>query len=176
MNEAMGMGEVVTKEIGRSVHETLGMGSSCLKHNIEFLHIRDGKVIDKREIHNAIVNAGFAAAAGRICNIGSVNPFEYLAIGIGNTGVLVTDTDLDSEITTGGGARAGSTNSRVTTNVTSDTAQFTHTWTFTSTFAIVESGIFNAASTGDMLARQVFSAINVNNGDSLAITWKVVCQ
>ena len=37
--------------------------------------------------------------------------------------------------------------------------------------AITEAGIFNAASTGTMLARAVFSAINKGASDTLAITW-----
>jgi hypothetical protein len=60
----------------------------------------------------------------------------------------------------------------VTTDVTNDTAQLVYTFTVTGTAAVTESGVFNAASSGVLLARQVFSAINVVNGDSLQITWK----
>jgi len=38
---------------------------------------------------------------------------------------------------------------------------------------VTESGVLNDASTGTLLARQVFSAINVASGDSLQITWKI---
>ena len=39
--------------------------------------------------------------------------------------------------------------------------------------AIAEAGIFNAASTGTMLARATFTAINKGASDTLAITWTV---
>jgi hypothetical protein len=81
---------------------------------------------------------------------------------------------LESEITTSGGARASASVSLVTTDTAGDTAQLQNTFNFTTggTFAICESGVLNAASTGTLLAHQVFSAINVASGDSLQVTWK----
>jgi hypothetical protein len=61
----------------------------------------------------------------------------------------------------------------VTTTTTNDTAQLTNTFSVTGTVAVTESGVLNAASTGTLLCRQVFTAINVVSGDSLALTWKV---
>ena len=61
----------------------------------------------------------------------------------------------------------------MTTTVTNDTAQVTKTFTVTGTFAVTEAGLLNASSAGTLLCRQVFSAVNVLNGDSLQITWKV---
>jgi hypothetical protein len=60
-----------------------------------------------------------------------------------------------------------------TVNVTDDTAQFVKSFSVTGSKAVTESGIFNAASVGKLLCRQTFSAINVVNGDTLQITWKV---
>ena len=118
------------------------------------------------------MNAGLRSAAGLLT--GDVtNYFDYLAIGTGTTAPAATQTTLTTEITNNGGERAASTNSQVTTSVANDTAQFVHAWTFTGTFAVTESGIFDTSSAGNMLARQTFSAINVISGDSLQITWKV---
>lgn len=122
--------------------------------------------------HNLITNVGHAGANGRMSNQGSYNPFIYLAIGIGTSGPAVTDTTLVSEIVTNGGQRASATASQVTTSVTNDTAQLLHTWNFTGSFAVTEEGILDAASTGNLLARQVFSAVNVVSGDSLQVTHK----
>jgi hypothetical protein len=61
----------------------------------------------------------------------------------------------------------------VTTTITNDTAQLTKTFTVTGSVAVTESGVLNAASAGTLLCHQVFSAINVASGDSLAVTWKV---
>lgn len=124
------------------------------------------------QISNLVVNAGLAGVASRINGAGGEATFTYIAIGIGVTAANATDTTLQSEITTGGGSRANATASRVTTDVTNDTAQLQHTFNFTATFAVTESGVLNAAAAGTLLARQVFSAINVANGDSLQVTWK----
>jgi hypothetical protein len=63
----------------------------------------------------------------------------------------------------------------VTTTQANDTGQWVTTFTFTGALALTESGVFNAiyATGGDMLAYQDFSVLNVANGDTLQITWKV---
>ena len=92
-----------------------------------------------------------------------------------------TDTALGTGVTAAGGADGGVhvlptasvTASRVTTTVTNDTAQLVGTVAETATIAITESGVFNLDTAGVMIARQVFTAINVVNGDSLQFTWKI---
>ena len=143
-----------------------------LKGTLTIRHILDDKVIDERILDNLIVTVGKAEAAGLLNGVTS-GAFTYLAIGIGVVAPAAGDTALGSEITTGGGARAAATCSRVTTTTTNDTAQLLKEWTFSSTFAVTEAGIFDAAAAGEMLARQTFSAINVVSGSKLEITWKV---
>ncbi len=127
---------------------------------------------DKMVIENLVVDAGKAAVAGLINGV-ITNFFEHIAIGTGAVAPAAGDTALGAEITTGGGARAAGTTSRVTTDVTNDTAQIVLTFSFTASFAVTESGVFDSAAAGTMLARQTFSAINVVSGDSLQITWKI---
>jgi len=43
----------------------------------------------------------------------------------------------------------------------------------TGTGAITEAGLFNAASTGQMLARTVFSTVNKGSTDQMTITWTI---
>lgn len=122
---------------------------------------------------NLITNAGHAAANARMSGQGAYNTFVNIAIGTGVTAAAATDTALQTEITTGGGARGAATATQVTTSVTNDTTQLVKTFTFTSAFAVTEEGILdNAASGGTLLAHQVFAAINVASGDSLTITHK----
>ncbi len=127
----------------------------------------------KKVIGNLITNAGFALAAGRLNGSGSPAAATYIAVGTGVVAAAVTDTTLGTETSTSGLARVNGTVSLVTTTVTNDTAQVTTTFTVSGTVAVTESGVLNAASVGTLLCRQVFSAINVVSGDSLAITWKV---
>lgn len=128
---------------------------------------------NQRVIANLVVSAGKAGVASRINGSGGEAAFTYIAIGTGATAAAAGDTTLQTEIASGGGSRASATASRVTTTVTNDTAQLVLTYNFTSSFAVTESGVLNAASVGVLLCRQVFSAINVVNGDSLQVTWKI---
>ena len=123
-------------------------------------------------ISNLVTNAGMAGVASRINGDGAEAAFTYIAVGTGTNAAAATDTTLQTEIVDSGLSRAAATASRVTTDVTNDTAQLSKSFSVTGTKAVTESGVLNAASTGVLLARQVFSAINVVNGDTLIITWK----
>ncbi len=144
-----------------------------LKGRIDIV-VRDsqGRIKDERHIHNIVCNTGLGKVSGLINGV-VTTAFTYVAIGIGTTAAAATDTALGSEITTGGGVRAAATTSQTTTTVTNDTAKYVITYNFTATFAVTESGIFDASSAGNILAHQVFSAINVVSGDSLVLTWTI---
>ena len=131
---------------------------------------KDGNIKDTREYSNLVTNAGLAGLASLLNGAGGEAAFTYLAIGIGTTAAVAADTTLDSEITTVGGERASATASRTTTTVTNDTARLLHTWTFTGSLAITETGALNAASAGTLLNRSVFAAVNVVTTDSLQVT------
>lgn len=132
-----------------------------------------GTWVESLQISNLITNAGKAGVASRINGAGSEAAFTYIAIGTGTTAAAAGDTTLETEITTGGGERGLATASRTTTDVSNDTATLVKTFSFTSTFAVTEAGALNAASTGVLLNRQVFTAVNVVNGDSLQVTINV---
>jgi hypothetical protein len=115
-------------------------------------------------------NAGAAIVSNRVIQAGTAP--KNIGWGIGTTAAAVTDTALQTESapTTAGGRTVG-TESRVTTSVTNDTYQVAGTVTATSSLAITEAGLFDAVSAGNMLLHSVFSAINVNSGDSIAFTF-----
>lgn len=140
-----------------------------------FQHFRAGTLVDEREVKNLITNTGIAGIAGLIIQSGSTAPFSYIAIGTSTATASSTQTTLTSEISTGGGERGAGTLSRVTTDITNDTAQILKTFTFTTTgsFAITEAGVFNASASGTMLCRQVFTAITVTTNDTLDVTYKI---
>lgn len=122
---------------------------------------------------NLVTDAGKAGVASRINGSGAEAAFTYIAVGTGATAANASDTTLQTETATSGLSRVNATASRVTTDVTNDTARLTTTFSVSGTVAVTESGVFNASSSGVLLCRQVFSAINVVNGDSLQITWNV---
>jgi len=139
---------------------------------------------DLKQLHiddDLITSAGKAAVASLLyAGTTVVSGFTRIVIGSGNTAANVTDTALVAE-----GARGLATGSRITTSVTNDTAQLVYVFSSgnpaglngasTGTRAIEESGIINQVTTGQLLARQVFSPLNIDwdGGDSLQITWKV---
>jgi len=92
---------------------------------------------------------------------------DYIAIGSGTTPPNVSDTALESEITTGGGARAQVTYAHVAgTKVWS----ISNVFTFTASLSINEVGVFNASSGGTMLSRQLFpTTFNASSGDTLTV-------
>lgn len=125
-----------------------------------------------KAVANLVTDAGKAAVAGLINGV-ITDFFDYIALGTGTTAAAAGDTTLGTETSASGLARAASTNSRVTTDVSNDTAQLSKAFSSLATAAITESGVFSAAAAGTLLARQVFSAINVVSGDELTITWKI---
>jgi hypothetical protein len=128
---------------------------------------------DSKLVRNKIVNAGLALAAGLLNGSGSPTTPTYIAVGTGTNAVAAADTTLQTETATSGVSRAAATVSLVTTSVTNDTAQWLKSFSVSGTVAVTESGVFNASSSGTLLCRQTFSAINVVNGDTLQITWKI---
>ena len=135
---------------------------------------KNGNIKDNREIENTITNAGFAEIANLMGNVSSPAYFTYLAIGTGTTPASASQTALVAELATDGLSRASATVTRATTTVTNDTLQLVKAFTSTGgTHAVTEVGIFNAASVGTMLGRQIFDAINMGNTDVLTITYKV---
>ena len=111
-----------------------------------------GNLMETVNTPNALMNLGFKEVAGlfNTDQAGSYTAFDYIAVGTGTTTATATDTTLETEETENGLARAAGTGTSVT-----------------------ESAVLNASSEGTMLCRQTFSAINVADGDTLQITWKV---
>ena len=131
------------------------------KHN-------DGEVFATREMVNLIMDAGENEVAQMIIGAASEG-FDWIAIGIDDTAPDDAQTALISESTTNGGARKTDATPEATANV----ATVAVTFTFSGALALVEVGLLNEAAAGDMLSRQIFSVINVGDGDSLTATWNI---
>lgn len=127
---------------------------------------KDMKVKDTREVHNVTCNAGKVETA--LLLIGSGTAFDDVAIAEGATEAYTAgSTQLAGTIVDTQSA-ATSTD---TTDVAGDTAKFVATFSIGDTYAIDSTGVFNSAS--DMLCATTFSDINLEDGDTLEITWKV---
>jgi len=130
---------------------------------------KDGR-IEREVIENIITDVGLSKVAGLI-NGQNTTPFKYIAIGTGTTAPTAGDTALESEY-----ARKEATTRLETTNVTDDTAVLEATFDFTESVTISEAGVFDASAGGNMLARQTFTGKSMEAGDSLTVTYKIICQ
>ena len=129
-------------------------------------------VLDKengdQEVHqfdNLVVTTGKNFIASRMVGT-SDNVMSHIGIGSGSTAAAAGDSALGSSL-----ARVA-----VTGTPGASGAVATYTATFaagTGTGAVTEAGLFNASSSGTMLCRTVFAAVNKASGDSMTITWTV---
>jgi len=130
-----------------------------------------GSLKDERHFDNLIVDSGFEGVAYRIAphNGAAANsPWNYIAIGTGSTAPAAGDTALVSELTRLQDATA--------TYTTTSGKQLQLQVSFgpgVGTGNIAESGLFNAASGGNMLARQTFTTISKGASDTLTVTWTI---
>jgi len=93
--------------------------------------------------------------------------FKYHDSGTGTTAEAVGDTDIE----TGDGlARATGTQ---TEGASANIYRSVGTLSYTGSAAITEHGLLNASTSGTLLDRTVFSAINVSNGDSIEFTYEL---
>ena len=127
-----------------------------------------------------IANAGRAVVSARLYGTASA-AYGAIGMGTGTNAFSTADTALQTGVKTDGTGDGGVhaiasgsvTASSVTTTITNDTAQFVGTATVSASIAVTESGLFNADTNGNLLARQTFSAVNVVSGDSIQFTWKI---
>jgi hypothetical protein len=123
----------------------------------------DGNVKDIREVENLVVDTGLDFIASRMGGVSS-DVMSHMAIGTGTTAAAAGDTDVETVV----GSRVALTSATVTDNTIVYVGDFSST-----SGAITEAGVFNAATSGTMLCRTVFSAINLTTADSLTITWTI---
>jgi len=115
------------------------------------------------ETENLVVTAGKNWVADRMNNANTV--MTHMAVGTGSTAAAAGNTALVTET---------DRNALTSTTVTDNAVAYVATWAAgDATAALTEAGIFDAASSGDMLARTVFSVVNKGAADSMTITWTI---
>ena len=117
-----------------------------------------------QEIPNVVVTDGKGYVASRMKDA-TATAMSHMAIGTDSTAAAASDSALGSEA-----GRVSLTSTTVTDNEVEYVATF---GAGTGTGAITEAGILNAASSGTLLCRTVFSVVNKGAADSMTITWTV---
>lgn len=166
LNETFDKGLTNIAELALTMRQMLDIEghpeSFRLYANIDLkVHDAEGNLKDQRTFHNLICTAGkqklLATASQKY-----IKDFAYIAIGTGTTAANATDTALVTEV-----ARSLATLSNPDANTYQAQVTF---GAGTGTGAITEVGLLDASSTGDLLMRQVFSAVNKLSADSLTVT------
>lgn len=126
---------------------------------------QDGNVKDTRQVDNLVVDTGLDYIASRMKDA-TATAMSHMAIGSGTTAAAAGDTDLESIL--------GSREALDSTTVTDNTITYVSSFEAgDGTGAVTEAGIFNAATSGTMLCRTVFSVVNKGANDTLSITWTI---
>lgn len=118
-----------------------------------------------------ITTAGVAFVASAFDNTVEVEILKYHGLGTGTGAEASSDTTLGTELTT-----EYTGNTRATGTQAHSTNTYTTVGTLTldsGTPAVTEHGVFSAASTGTLLDRSKFSAINLDGaaGDGIVATY-----
>ena len=131
------------------------------------LRDKDGNVKSEKIEKNLVVTTGLVYIAARMTDTSEPTDMSHMAVGTGTTSAAAGQTALVTEsarVALTGGEGAPSTNTIV------------YTATFaagTGTGALTEAAVLNASSSGTMLCRTVFSAVNKGADDSVTITWTI---
>ena len=134
---------------------------------IETIDMKTGEIKQTSRVHNTVVNEGLNRIRDLIGGF-SATPFGYIGIGTSNTAVTNSDTSLGAE-----------THRQLATITQGGTGvvQYVYTFSFGSSFTIVEAGLFDLSSAGGdtMLNRLVFSGHAVDGSNGLKVTITVTC-
>jgi hypothetical protein len=139
--------------------------SVTIRGNLEVaLYDESGAIKDSRRVNNLVVAVGKDLIASRLVGNTLAIP-SHMALGSSSTAAATSQTALGSEL-----GRVSLDSTSRTTNTISYVATFP---AGTGTGTVQEAGIFNAGSSGNMLCRTTFSAVNKAAGDTVVVTWNV---
>lgn len=121
---------------------------------------------------DVLTNTGRAHIAGLMSLAVSPPVSYYIGWGTGAGIAAVADTTLFTEETADG--RVAATESRVTTTVTNDTAQYVATLTATASRNITNAGVFDQNDPGGTLIQKSdHASVPLLAGDSIQYTFKL---
>ena len=167
----VGMADRLEVWLTRNGKRTL-LRETMPNHGVKRWVIKFGKLFGffDRYMEDLVVTAGKAAVANLLTTDSGTQCFKYTGIGQDSTAPAPGQTALLNQYK----RQVADNMTRVTTNVANDTMQSTTTFNITDTVSLVESGLFDAPSGGNMLCRQTFAPINLQNGDQVTFIWKIV--
>lgn len=125
-----------------------------------------GRTKETREMDNLVVLAGRTFIASRMAGTAAA-VMSHMAVGTGAVAAAAGDTTLGAEV-------AASRTALGSTTPSSNTIVYACSFgAGVGTGALTEAGVFNAASSGTLLARIVFAVVNKAAGDSMTVNWTI---
>jgi hypothetical protein len=122
----------------------------------------NGEVV--QNVDNLVVTVGKNFVASRMKDA-TATAMSHMGIGSGSSSAAAGDTALGNQL---------DRNALTSTTVTNNEVVYSATFAAgEGTGAVTEAGIFNAATSGTLLCRTVFSTVNKGAADSLSIQWSV---
>jgi len=131
-------------------------------------HLRNGVEIDRREVHDRVVTTAFVndIVDNLIAETSAFGDYKYHDSGTGTGDEAIGDTSLGTPC---GEARDTGTQVEGAANVYTSVA----THTYAGAFAITEHGLFNASTSGTLMDRTKFAAINVSATDQIEFSFTI---
>ena len=127
------------------------------------------KLLQTVTAENLVVNAGLQEALDKLFNLSPDAAFAYVAVGSDNTSPTSGDTALGSELARSVFDECSRAGQVVTTDTWFGSSEGNGTWR--------ESGLFNAASGGTMLARALFDpSISKDTTKVVQVEWAVTAS
>ena len=123
---------------------------------------KEGNLIHAEDTTNVVVSDGLDYITERMKD-NTTTVMSHMAVGSDNTAAAAGDSTLGTEL-----GRVALTSTTVSSNTITYVGDFP---AGTGTGAVVEAGVLNNSTGGDLLCRTVFSVVNKAAADRLKITW-----
>ncbi len=119
----------------------------------------DGELKQEVTLHNTITTSGKNGAADQILSGPTLGKPTHMAVGSGTPGSNALGAEIDR-------------NALLTKTRSGAVVTMTATWApGDGTGALVEAGIFDASSSGNMWCSATFPVVNKSAGDTLSLSW-----
>lgn len=171
---------------GDDAEDILTPASLPLTTNLSVKHLRDGRVIEERDLGSGLTtvtwaNQMIADAVNGSAMVPTLNRFKYMDTGLGSTAATDGDTHLQTPITSGPARVVSAIGNGQTATTANHLAILSYVAAIPYAgipggaypYAITEWGLFDASSGGLMMDRQVFAVMSVYAVDSLLFTFSV---
>lgn len=157
------LGGLIFGTIRKGMQSSIGMHDTLWAKHFD----KNGKLIEKRCLgHNLVVDDGMEFFVDAWQNSVELETCKYHDTGIGTTGEASGDSAMETPtgFDRGTGDLGEGDNAKEFKSI--------GTVTCTATKAVTEWGLFSAITNGILIARKVFAAINVVDGDYIEFTWE----